>query len=126
MPRAFPPLGQQFEPLLYAVLYEDGDGMPLTVVSAIARSGVDPWREAARIAKMPKSQALVALAGIIPGRSADDAAAIADRLFTLLPPNRASMIAPAVDAMRQTPQWSALVPAVLILLFALAMVSIFR
>jgi hypothetical protein len=126
VPRAFPPLGQEFEPLLYAVIHEDGDGMPLTVVSAIARSGVDPWREAARIAKMPKSQALDALAGLIPGRSADDAAAIADRLFALLPRKRESMIAPVVGAMKQTPHWSPLVPAALILLFALAMISIFR
>ena len=126
MPKAFPPLGREFEPFLYAVLYEDANGMPLSMVSAMARSGVDPWKEAARIAKLPKPQALDALAHIIPERSGDDAAAIADRLLALLPRTRESRIAPAVGAIRTKPHWSPLVPAILVLLLILTLVYVFR
>jgi len=120
--RAFPPLGSEFEPFLYAVLYEDGHGMPLTTLSAIARSGADPWREAARIAQMPKPLALDALAGLTPERG--DVAAIADRLFALLPPARKNKIAPPV--VQTKPHWSPLVPALLIFLLILTLVSVFR
>lgn len=71
--QAFPPLGQECEPFLYAIVCNEENGMPLTVVSAIARSGADPWKEAARIAKMPKVVALDALAGMIPERGESDA-----------------------------------------------------
>ncbi len=122
----FAPLGVEFEPFLYAVLYEDGNGNALTVVSAIARSGADPWAEAARIAKMPKTAALDALAGMIPERSGADGAAIADRLFALLPIGRDNKIISIVRAKGEGPRWSPLVPAVLLLLLALAAVSAFR
>jgi hypothetical protein len=137
--QAFPPLGPEFEPFLYAVLYEDGNGMPLTMVSAIARSGVDPWTEAARIAQMPKSLALDALALLMPERG--DAAAIADRLFALLPAARESRIAAVLSAhvasasslsasssgaRKEAPRWSPLVPAILIVLLTLTLVSVFR
>lgn len=122
--KAFPPLGREFEPFLYAVLYEDGHGMPLTMVSAIARSGADPWKEAARIAKMPKSLALDALVGLMPERS--DATAIADRMFTLLQPARRYATAPVVGGVQAKPHWSPLVPAILILLLILTLVVVFR
>lgn len=121
--KTFPPLGREFEPFLYAVLYEDGHGMPLTTVSAIARSGVDPWKEAARIAQMPKPLAFDTLAGLAPERG--DAADIAGRLFALLPPTRKNKIAPAV-VVQEKPHWSPLVPAILILLLILTLVAVFR
>ncbi|MBB4198042.1 hypothetical protein CCR94_04915 [Rhodoblastus sphagnicola] len=139
--QAFPPLGREFEPFLYAVLYEDGNGMPLTMVSAIARSGADPWGEAARIAHMPKTLALDALARLMPDRSGADAALIADRLFALLPSTRENRLASAVTAnvmsanglsarvlgaAKPTPRWSPLVPAILILLVAVMLMSVFR
>jgi hypothetical protein len=122
----FPSLGQEFEPFLYAVLYEDGNGMPLTMVSALARSGVDPWREAERIARMPKTLALEALARIMPERSCADAAAIADRLFALLPTHGANTIASVAGAAREATRWSPLVPAILILLVTLSLVYVFQ
>jgi hypothetical protein len=124
--QAFPPLGPEFEPFLYAILYEDGNGNPLTMVSAIARAGADPWKEAERIAKMPKTAALDALAGMIPERSGADGAAIADRLFALLPTGRENRIASVVGVRVEVPRWSPLVPAVLVLLLVLAVASAFR
>lgn len=38
--------------------------MTLSVMSALARLGFDPWREAARLAGLPKPQAVAALTGL--------------------------------------------------------------
>ena len=39
-------LGREFDKFLYASVGNDNDGMPLTVLSALARMDVDPWEEA--------------------------------------------------------------------------------
>jgi hypothetical protein len=124
--QAFPPLGQEYEPFLYAIVCNEGNGMPLTVVSAIARSGADPWREAAVIAKMPKIVALDALARMIPERSGPDGVAIANRLFALLPVGRENKIISIVGAKNEAPRWSPFGPFMLVLLLGLAFVFAFR
>ena len=96
MPQAFPPLGAEYERFLYAVVCDEPNGAALTMVSAIARSGADPWREAARIAKLPKAAAFEALARLIPDAGDADKTAIANRLLALLPTRRQ-------DAFRDTP-----------------------
>jgi hypothetical protein len=88
LPQAFPPLGPEYERFLYAVVCDEANGSTLTMVSAIARSGDDPWREAARIAKLPKAAAFEALARLIPDRGDAEKTAIANRLFALLPTKR--------------------------------------
>lgn len=52
-------LGQdpQFEPFLYAPLGEDRRGSSVTVLSMLARLGVDPWGEASDLAKLPEGAA---------------------------------------------------------------------
>ncbi len=124
--QAFPPLGQEYEPFLYAIVCNEGNGMPLTVVSAIARSGADPWKEAARIAKMPKIVALDALARMVPERSGADGVAIANRLFALLPLGRENKINSIDGAKIGAARWSPLVPVMLVLLVGLALVFAFR
>ena len=64
--------------------------MTLSVVSALARLGLDPWREAAQLTRLPKAQAIAALTalfGRLPGGhdATPDAAAQATRLIGLLP-----------------------------------------
>ena len=64
--------------------------MLLSVVSVLARSDLDPWAEAARLAGLPEKYATARLAALIaalPGRSSVPAGcmAIAGRLVTLLP-----------------------------------------
>ncbi len=131
MSRAFPPLGPEFEPFLYAIVCDDGNGTPLTIISAIARTGADPWKEAARIAKLPKIVALDVLARMVPERGGADRAAIATRLFALLPVARDNRNIPFVGAKTHArkanaPRWSPLVPAILVLLLGLTLVSAFR
>ncbi len=65
--------------------------MHLSVISALARTNVDPWEEATRLAAMPKAIAektLLSILDLVSGRSwksSPEAAAIAARLVRLLP-----------------------------------------
>ncbi len=123
MSQAFPPLGREYEPFLYAVVCNEGNGMPLTMVSAIARTGADPWSEAARIAKLPKTKALEALARIIPDRNGAENSAIANRLFALLPVARGNIMMPVAGVKKDTLQ-RPLVLIVGMLLLGLALVAV--
>ncbi|WP_294537840.1 hypothetical protein [uncultured Rhodoblastus sp.] len=141
MAQAFPPLGQEYEPFLYAVVCDEGNGMPLTMVSAIARSGADPWKEAARLAKLPKAVALEALARVIPDQGEADGEAIANRLLSLLPSAREEIKLPFVGARTAAfkteasetsafrdaaPRGKRLIPVAIALVLALALLGIFR
>lgn len=55
----------KFNGFLFAVIGEERNGMQLTVLTTLARLGVDPWGEAARLAKLPKETASVSLAKVI-------------------------------------------------------------
>jgi hypothetical protein len=124
--QAFPPLGQEYEPFLYAVVCDEGNGMPLTMVSALARSGADPWKEAARLAKLPKAVALEALASIIPDRGDTDGVATANRLLALLPAAREEIKLPFVRTKTAVPRMNRLIPFVIVLLLALALFAFFK
>jgi len=123
--QAFPPLGQEYELLLYTVVCNEGSGMPLTMISAIARSGADPWKEAARIAKMPKMLALDALARMIPERCGTHDVATANRLYSLLPVGRENKIISIVRAKNEAARWSPVVSVLRVLLLGLLLVSTF-
>jgi hypothetical protein len=91
-------LGPEFDAFLFAQVHEEGKGVLLSVLSALARSDVDPWQEAAELARMPRevaSQRLTALIAALPdGPAARLApATIADRLIKLLPPQISSSVA---------------------------------
>lgn len=75
---------------LFADIGVERSGMTLSVVSALARQGLDPWQEAGRLAGLPKNTAAEGLAGLIAAMPASlwplpDAMAIAARLVALLP-----------------------------------------
>ncbi len=75
---------------LFADIGEEANGMTLSVLSTLARSDVDPWQEAERLAKLPRPEATRELAKTIAAMPATawslaDAAAIAERLVVLLP-----------------------------------------
>ena len=76
---------------VYADVAAEPNGMPLSVLSALARRGLDPWQEARRLAELPAPAAVDRLAQTLIGlplmrSSLNDATAIAGRLVTLLPP----------------------------------------
>lgn len=75
---------------LYALIGADRNEMPLTVLSALCRLDVDPWKEAAELCELPRhtaGQRLASLIARLPGGRWPhaDAMAIADRLIELLP-----------------------------------------
>jgi len=81
-----------FDAFLFAPIGEDNNdnGMQLSVLSALARQDVDPWEEAARLARLPSEVATQTLTSLIAaltsGRSMRlDTGAIAARLSALLP-----------------------------------------
>jgi hypothetical protein len=85
--------GQQDERLgafLYADVGEDARGTSVTVLSMLARLGVDPWREASALARMPARDAQGRLCGLL-ARFADvpclrpACADVASRLVARLP-----------------------------------------
>jgi hypothetical protein len=51
-PASFSTLGSEFDDFLFAAIGEATNGMPLSVVSALARMDLDPWHEAASLAAM--------------------------------------------------------------------------
>src|ERR1700753_1189078 len=82
------------ERFVYADVAPEPNGMPLSVLSALARRGLDPWQEARRLAELPAPAAVDRLAQTLIGlplmrSSLNDATAIAGRLVPLLPPARA-------------------------------------
>jgi hypothetical protein len=75
---------------LFADVGTEANGMTLSVASVFARQGNDPWREAGRLAELPKADAIDHLARMIAGMPRSlwglpDAGVIAVRLTRLLP-----------------------------------------
>lgn len=90
----------EFNDFLFASVGEEEHG-PLTVLSALTRLGVDPWREAARLVDLPRAAAAQALAATMAGLPAGDwkaadLSAIATRLVARLP----ECVAPATASPR--------------------------
>jgi hypothetical protein len=75
---------------LFANVGMEARGMTLSVISVLARQGLDPWREAGRLADLPNAEATDSLARTIAGMPQSlwdltDATMIAHRLTGMLP-----------------------------------------
>jgi hypothetical protein len=96
---ALPRLGFEFDAFLFAPVGDDKNGMPLSVLSVLARLDVDPWQEAADLARLPGRTAIERLTSLIealPGRPLSPPApeTTAARIIALLP-SRGSSIVPS-------------------------------
>jgi hypothetical protein len=83
-------LSASFNDFLFATVCEERNGMPLSVISALARLDLDPWTEAAELSGMPTDSATRRLSSLLDGVANDrptppDRATIAARLVALLP-----------------------------------------
>ena len=83
-------VGSEFDDFLLAAVGDDHTGMQLSVLSALARLDVDPWEEAAALARLPNDSATQKLASLIAALPAGptaraDSRTIAARLIPLLP-----------------------------------------
>jgi hypothetical protein len=88
--RSLHSLGSRFNPFLSASVWQSGDEMPVSVLSALARLDLDAWGEASDLAQLPVDRAierLSSLIGRLPVGAAGrlDCAAVAARLVALLP-----------------------------------------
>ena len=93
--RSFRPLRPDLDKFLFAAIGDEIDGIPLSMISAITRLGLDPWQEAGRLSSLARSEAveqLTRLIAEIPGivRPVGEAREIADGLVGLLPKHDAS------------------------------------
>ena len=89
-PDPAPRLGSEFNAFLFSPIGEDRNGMPLSVVSLLARRDLDPWQEAASLAAMSAEAAtrrLDSLIRTLPDQplTLPDSRTIATRLTALLP-----------------------------------------
>lgn len=82
-------LSPAFNAFLLAPIGEEASGVTLTVLSALVRVGVDPWKESERLSTMPRKAAAEALASSISplrgGWASSDIPVITARLVELLP-----------------------------------------
>ena len=80
----------ELDGFLYADVGQEPNGMPLTVLSLLARSGVDPWDEARRLCALSDATAISCMADRIRSSSArfrnwPDLRPLAATLVTRLP-----------------------------------------
>lgn len=89
-------LGSEFDAFLFAPVERDETGVVLSVISALARLDIDPWREAAELTGMTRAaanQRLVSLIAALPASSTRPLpGTIANRLIELLPRRDASAV----------------------------------
>jgi hypothetical protein len=87
---SFSALGSEFNAFLFASIGDDRNDMPLSVLSALARLGLDPWQEAAELARLPPDTAtqrlIASIAAFSDGLSVHlEIRTLAARLIGLLP-----------------------------------------
>jgi hypothetical protein len=101
--KVFSPRNGAYNAFLFAAIGDQKNGMVVTVASALARLGFDPWNEAGRLAGMPRLAAASALARMIAMLPAgdwqsSDSPEIATRLAELLPPPDVAVAARAAGS----------------------------
>lgn len=124
----------EFNEFLFASVGEENGGQELTVLSAFARLGLDPWGEAARLSELSNDVAIGALAATIAKLprgdwKKSDTQSIAARLVNFLPRRRSLPARPQntmsidnqkpISVVRSRPVWIAIAAAALIAVFSL-------
>jgi hypothetical protein len=91
MPSLIPP---QYNEFLFALIGEQDNETPLSVLSALTRLDIDPWEEAARLTELPKQQAIQEMGSALRALPCGTCAAAEPNkiaaLVELLPRNRTS------------------------------------
>jgi hypothetical protein len=92
---SFHPLRPDLDKFLFAEVEDETDEMPLSVISALTRLGLDPWDEAGRLSSLRNREAVEQLARLIaelPGNfhPLREAREIASTLVPLLPNHNSS------------------------------------
>jgi hypothetical protein len=108
-------LASEFDNFLFAPIVDNQNDVPLSVLSALARLNIDPWKEAAELAQLPREAATQRLASsigaLLDGLSVyTERRPIAARLIALLPRHGSASIplcgeSPDVDETAQFRIW---------------------
>jgi hypothetical protein len=119
----------EFDKFLHAPIGADGNDMPLSVLSALTRLHVDPWKEAAELSELSKNTARERLASLIarlPGGrwTQTDARTIAHRLIELLP-NLDGSKAPLTEKTYRVREMTGSASAKMLICAALATAALF-
>jgi hypothetical protein len=126
----FRPLRPDLDRFLFSPVGAEQNGIPLSMVSALTRLGLDPWEEAGRLSSLSKREAVEQLARLIaeiPGaRSPGEVREIAGGLIEQLPKHDHDLPPPSARRHRwpATPRQSQLV-IFCVVLAAAALVSIY-
>src|SRR6266481_3877545 len=88
--RLYAPFRPDLNKFLFAAVGEERNGIPLSMMSALAQLDLDPWEEAGRLSTLAKQEAIERLTGLIlrlPGmrRPSSEAQQIAAELVDALP-----------------------------------------
>lgn len=103
------PDGNGLHPFLHEVIGRDSQGADVTMLSALARQGVDPWSEGAELSRMGHEAALKRIDSRLRLVSdvetvTHDRAAVTNRMAGLLPTARITPVtSPVKDAVARTP-----------------------
>ena len=107
------PLRPDLDGFLYTQVGDERRRIPLSVISALAQLGLDPWEEAARLSSLSKGEAVEQLARLItelPDRSSSlqEARQIAGALVRRLPKFGGETPAPRRIKRPWRPRWPTL------------------
>ena len=130
-----PLIGPEFDEFLSTSIGEDRNGTGLSVLSALARLDVDPWKEATSLARMPREAAAVRLTELIEALPLAPASAIPSRmsaadLVALLPRGKTPNVRPSnsifvATGLRQTQVLAALSAFAIMMLVLFTMSALF-
>ena len=120
-------LTRQFDDFLFARIDEGSDAMPLSVLSMLARLDIDPWEEAAKLARLPRAAAarrLVDFIAATPGAPTAylNAKTVSDQLLNLLPSPVLPKQEHAVRALKEFPfVWVPVILAIVLVILLIVM-----
>ena len=89
-------MSNAYDAFLFESLGTEANGMDLSVLSALARAGVDPWAEARKLAALPRQAAIAAITAIL---NLGGDSETARRLAELLPRTASATQVPASKAL---------------------------
>lgn len=127
--RLYAPFRPDLNNFLFAAVGEERNGIPLSMMSALAQLDLDPWEEAGRLSALAKQEAIERLTGLIlrlPGfrRPSSEAQQIAAELVDALPKHNGDG-GPAKNSRRAAPRNIASGKAFWLLCLAVAAIAFF-
>src|SRR5437763_15098380 len=127
--RLYAPFRPDLNNFLFAAVGEERNGIPLSMMSALAQLDLDPWEEAGRLSTLAKQEAIERLTGLIlrlPGmrRPSSEAQQIAAEVVDALPMHKGEA-RPAQEVRRAAPRRIAAGKAFCLLCLAVAVIACF-